>query len=630
MKINELKINGFGKLKDKEIKLEDGINIIYGENESGKSSMLKFISSMIYGASRNKNGKDISDFDKFQPWESEAFSGKIQYTLDDGNKFEVYREFKKKNPIIYNEKKEDISNQFRVDKAKGIDFFTEQTGIDMETFYSTAITEQEGIKLSQTSQNSIIQRISNLISSGDDNISYKKALEKLNRMQNEAVGTDRTTQKPINIVENKIYKLLEQKKSLEIYKESMYDNSLHKEQLYMEEKDEEIKKEFLKEIKNKLDNNRLKSAEINFNRNLEIQYDDKIDELNEKITEEKSKNSHKEMNFKKYYGLLLMCIFVLVIVFIFYSESILKYLSFIPILISVGLIVYKKITLKNAIVKQEKSSSLEKEKIMNEIEILKQNRENQKNEANIKEERLKLDIEKENKELIEKYISYLDIGFMQENIQKNYDEILKEIERKENRINTIKFRIHTMENETQNIFNKLEDLANIEEELENAENEKEELESLNKSYNIAKECLEKAYEQVRSNISPKFTKNLCDIISNISNDRYQKVIFNDADGLKVEIENGKYISASRLSVGTIDQMYISLRLSALNEISDEILPIMLDEAFAYFDNERLLNILKYLKVNFANHQIIIFTCSNREMDVLTSLNIEYNLINLEN
>ena len=200
MKINEFKINGFGKLKDKEIQLKDGINIVYGENESGKSSILKFISSMLYGVSKNKNGKDISDFDKFKPWESEVFSGKIKYTLDNGNVFEVYREFKKKNPIIYNEKQEDISKQFYMDKTKGIDFFTEQTGIDSEIFYSTAITEQEGIKLSQTSQNSIIQKISNLISSGDDNISYKKALEKLNKMQNEDVGTDRTTQKPINIV----------------------------------------------------------------------------------------------------------------------------------------------------------------------------------------------------------------------------------------------------------------------------------------------------------------------------------------------------------------------------------------------------------------------------------------------
>ena len=55
MKINNLKVNSFGKLKDKELKLSDGINIIYGENEVGKSSMQKFISCMLYGISKNKN-----------------------------------------------------------------------------------------------------------------------------------------------------------------------------------------------------------------------------------------------------------------------------------------------------------------------------------------------------------------------------------------------------------------------------------------------------------------------------------------------------------------------------------------------------------------------------------------------
>ncbi len=629
MKINELKINGFGKLKDREIILKDGINIVYGENESGKSSMLKFISGMLYGVSKNKNGKDISDFDRYKPWETETFSGKIKYTLDDGKSFEVYREFKKKNPIIYNENQEDISKQFYMDKTKGIDFFTEQTGIDLETFHSTAITEQEGIRLSQSSQNSIIQKISNLISSGDDNISYKKSLEKINKMQNEEVGTDRTTQRPINIVENKIYKLLEQKKALEIYRESVYDNSLQKEQLYLEEKDEEIKKEFLKEVKNKLDNHRFKNAEINFNRNLETQYDDKIDELNQKITQEERQESFERVSLKKYYGLLLLCIFVAIIAFVFYPQGIFKYVLLIPILISVGLIIYQKKHVKNMISREEKRSVLEKEKIMNEIEILRQSRETQRNEANMKQEKLNLEIEKENKELIEKYISHLDIGFMEENIQKNYDDILKEIEKKENRLNTIRFKIHTMENESKNIASKLDDLANIEEELENAENEKEELISLNNSYNIAKDCLEKAYEQVKANISPRFTENLCDIISNISKERYKKVIFNDADGLKIEIENGSYIPASRLSVGTIDQMYISLRLSALNEIAEETLPIILDEAFAYFDNQRLMSMLKYLKVNFPENQIIIFTCSNREIETFEHLNIEYNLINLE-
>ena len=43
----------------------------------------------------------------------------------------------------------------------------------------------------------------------------------------------------------------------------------------------------------------------------------------------------------------------------------------------------------------------------------------------------------------------------------------------------------------------------------------------------------------------------------------------DEDGIIVELENGENVKAERLSVGTIDQMYISLRLSALNEITEE-------------------------------------------------------------
>ncbi len=58
------------------------------------------------------------------------------------------------------------------------------------------------------------------------------------------------------------------------------------------------------------------------------------------------------------------------------------------------------------------------------------------------------------------------------------------------------------------------------------------------------------------------------------------------------------------------------------------MPIILDEVFAYFDNERLENILKFIADNYKGNQIIILTCSNREKDILDKLNIKYNLINL--
>lgn len=621
MRINNLKINGFGKLKNKSLNLKNGINIIYGENESGKSSLLKFISSMLYGASKNKNGKDISDFDKFKPWETEEFSGKISYTLDNNEEFEVYREFKKKNPVIYNSLKEDISKNFTIDKTKGIEFFKEQTGIDEETFYATAITEQEGVKLSKSSQNAIMQKISNLVSSGDDNISFKKSLEKINKNQNEEVGTERTSQKPINIVENKIHKLLEQKKSLEIYKESIYDNSLEKESLRQEEKTIEAQIKFLKELKLKQDNNRLKNAEINFNKNLEKEYNEKIEELNKKIEEDKNSSIIEKADFTNYYIAIAIFVIAFILILIL-AKDFFKLISIFAI-IAIILMFLKIGKEKSRIKKSKENREAGKEKLINELEILKQNKDTQVSQISIKEEKLLRDIEKENTELMDKYLDDIELGFMQESVIKSYEGVSREIEQRENRLNTIRFKLQTMESHSKDINSKLDDLSKIEEQLQDAEDEREELLHLNNSYNIAKECLGIAYEKVKSNISPRFTENLSDIISRISNGRYSNVMLNDNEGLMVEIQNGNYVPASRLSAGTIDQMYISLRLSALEEISQEKMPIILDEAFAYFDDERLKNILRYLDTNFKENQIIIFTCSNREGELLKNLKIDY-------
>ena len=94
------------------------------------------------------------------------------------------------------------------------------------------------------------------------------------------------------------------------------------------------------------------------------------------------------------------------------------------------------------------------------------------------------------------------------------------------------------------------------------------------------------------------------------------------------MENGNYVPASKLSIGTIDQLYLSLRLSMVEELSKEKMPIILDEAFAYYDTERLENILKYINEKFIGHQIIIFTCTNREKEILKNLNINFNNIEL--
>lgn len=623
MKINSFKINGFGKVVNKEIKLSDGINIIYGKNETGKSSIQKFILAMIYGLSRLKNGKDISDYDKYKPWDTEDFSGKLEYTLDNGKAYEIYREFKKKNPVIYNSYKEDITKEFRMSKNKGIEFFVEQTGIDEDTFNNTSISEQEGLRLSKSSQNSIIQKISNIVSSGDESISYQKIMEKLKVKQNEEIGTERTSQRPINVVESKLYRLTDERKRLENYKENIFDSQAEKEKIRLEIKDEETKREFLKELRTILDNERMGSAEISFNKNLENEYIQKIDEINDKLEDNSISEEYENISFRNYFISIIVFLVIFVCLMIWKVRAV-NVLALIPIIpIAIKLMIDKRKAEYNK--SQRKYDRL---KMTNELDILNQNREFKKAELEEIQAKHTEAFTKEKDALSIRYVGLIDSSYIDEFSKKNYKEVSDEIDNKDNRINSIKFRMQTLEGRTREINNKIEELSEIEERIASLEEEHEELITLNNSYNIAKDCLTLAYEKVKENISPKFTQNLCNIISKISDGRYNNVMLNDTDGLSVEIENGSYVPANRLSVGTVDQMYLSLRLSSIDEISKETMPIILDEAFAYFDEARLVNIFKYLKENFSRNQIIIFTCSGREKEILDEMRLNYRLIEL--
>jgi uncharacterized protein YhaN len=160
--------------------------------------------------------------------------------------------------------------------------------------------------------------------------------------------------------------------------------------------------------------------------------------------------------------------------------------------------------------------------------------------------------------------------------------------------------------------------------------EKEELLKLNNSYEIAKKCMNLAYEKIRSSLSPEFMEKLSESASKLSDGKYENINFNDDDGLILEVENGKYMPIDRLSQGTIDQMYFSLRISSIDSISKEKMPIILDESFVYFDNNRLNNVLKFISKQNLGRQTIIFTCSEREIETLKKLKLQYNLITLEN
>lgn len=640
MKIKEIKINNYGNLENKDINLKNKINIIYGKNESGKSTLLSYIKNIFYGISKNKNGKDISDYEKYKPWGKVDYSGKLKYELDNGQEFEIFRDFNKKNPKIFNENMEEISDKFNIIKKDGTQFFYEQTNVDETMFTSTVVSMQSEVKLDKQEQNILVQKLANLAGTGDDSLSYKKVVDKLNKMQIEEIGTERSQNRPINIIndrlktiENVINELQEYQKDKELTEAK---KSVYASQIYNLENELEALKSLKIILLHKQNNeekinikNNYKKEKLNKKIDLNTEKDNLI--ARNKIKKDKT---NKKVNFKKY--ILIMALILIINVVIYFvnentiKNNILGILNYclIPIyLILVFLIEFNKSTqIKKVINKEQEEFNNELVLLDKQIEII--DEEIRKINKEIESEQASSDneIEVEINNLRESLEGKINIDELLDNVnEKNIDTITYEAQDK---LNKNKVELQTIKYEENNISEKLENLATLKEEFDKLVEDKEELIKRNNEINLAKNFLNEAYINMKNSITPKFTENMSKNISKISNNRYTKVGINEEKGLIVENEFGEYIPAERLSVGTIDQLYLSLRLSMIDDLSEENLPIILDEAFAYYDDYRLENILKFLNENMNNHQVIIFTCTKREQEILNKNNIEYNLVNI--
>lgn len=601
MNIEEIQINGFGNLNNKNIKLDKNLNIIYGKNEAGKSTLLRFIIAMFYGISKNKNGGNMPEIDKYTPWNNSEFSGKLTYRLDNNERIEIFREFNKKNPKIYNEQLEDISKLFNIDKSKGNQFFIDQTGVDEELIKSTIIMEQQNVKISEKEKASLIQKISNILGTGEDDISYNSTINKLKKKMIDEVGTYNTKERPLNIVNSKIIDLQEQIDKMEKQKQQI------------DEKEEELKykNEELEDLKckeSKIIEANKQLEDLNFIKN-KIQINSEtinnnnkdIESIKQEIEETIKKNKTKSSKLK--IGLNILIVALTLIMQILVQTILYRIISLIPICLYILINTHirnNKNRNKNRILKKLKSKIEIIEENNNEC-IKKQKKDTEEYNAKINKIKLQYDI-KESEKLNDKL--------------KNLQEARS----------LIMMNIGNLNAQIENYANSSEKLILLREQLDNLKEQKEELLLKYNQIKLAIEYVNMAYEFMKEQVTPKFTKDLSDTIQHITNNKYNNVRLNTKGEILVENANGEYINAEQLSIGTIDQLYLSLRLGAISNFTKQNMPIILDETFAYFDEERLENILKYLVNRYQNKQIIIFTCTNREKNLLDKINTEYNYI----
>lgn len=103
MIINRLILKNFGKFQGKEIELKEGINILFGENESGKSTVHVFLQGMLFGMKRGRGKASKTDtYSRYMPWENgNWYEGSMVFTCG-GRRFRLERGFGKfaKAPVL--------------------------------------------------------------------------------------------------------------------------------------------------------------------------------------------------------------------------------------------------------------------------------------------------------------------------------------------------------------------------------------------------------------------------------------------------------------------------------------------------------------------------------------------------
>ena len=142
------------------------------------------------------------------------------------------------------------------------------------------------------------------------------------------------------------------------------------------------------------------------------------------------------------------------------------------------------------------------------------------------------------------------------------------------------------------------------------------LETYSKAIELAQDALYQATLALQRRFSPRITKRAQQLFAHLTGNRYQRITMSEDMSLKTAAENEDNLQElRRRSEGTIDQLYLALRLAVAEELTPDA-PLVLDDALARFDDQRLAAAMEILQQSAENKQVILFTCHSREQAFL--------------
>lgn len=730
----------FGKFKNKHLYFQEGINLILGNNEAGKSTIHNFIEGMFYGFftyGKKRKGYDEMQH-KYKPWNSDEYIGSLIYE-NDGSMYLIERNFSEINGRVRVSNYatgEDITEKFDFNDVTRMHEPVNHLNLSKIMFKNTVSIGQLNTQI----ENNLAEEVNNLMANMDtglSDISIVSSIKKLREAAEKIAGKKGEVKKigEINqilekviqekeetdeIIENdkkrkiridylfeqlekiKKHEIQENLKNINKYEELHKDINQAKKELenikpvegFDEESFEQILQiesevhsyiDNLKGLKQRIDKleDEIKTMHANMAANVQF---DNIEQLRQDYIIYKQL---KEGTYKKASSAMESISLVAFILFaclsIFFIFKNIPLFMILSILLAAGSLsysiilriksksinindIYKKYGFINEQAFEQYYSSFiqeyekaETNKILIQAKIdeyanLKQEITQKKAEYEEKNaeflntlEKMGLDNNVSYKEVFKSNKQYHELKTKIDHLELLKEETLSEkeytllkskvstydlhdmdslesdisIEEKENILSELSHLQGVSENATQNIRSMTEIMAQIKE----LTHQRDILLLEYGALNLAADVIEETAKEMHNQNSPILNKKVSEIIYGIT-DKYSDIKLTNELEISVESpETGFLVSVGELSEGTLEQFYFSLRIALADLFAPEA-PLILDENFAMYDAQRLENIIRILYNISKKRQVLLFSCSNREKEIMDNMNISYNLITI--
>lgn len=634
MIINSLNLKHFGKFNEKSLELKEGINIVYGVNEAGKSTIHTFIRGMLFGIEKQRGRRSYDNYTKYCPIATPTlYSGEMEFTIDN-EEYIVKRNFYKEEKscqVIHKRTARPVD----LTRLKGTSIIK---GVTENNYCNTIYIAQRQVVPGKDLANRIRDYITNVTMTRSSEVNITNALAELQKRKKE-IESKQTKQQLLQLNEElqKIQTTDFMLKELEKQIEGLENAKIA---LHNEKKGCKIEKSLLDKIEvlhSYVEEYNLIQEKYH-SRNECLAYKKQLQgqiEALGKMSETKSITDTRKRR-KTNTVLRITCItasLCLVIGMLYSKQSYHAMLFVVFLTILAGVFAYGRIEKKKRVSLDE-----HKESVSESLEGMERQYQTMIRDLTQREEALENDILQyagkvtDIKEVSEKSMLQLQdiikglakqIGNQRQEIRKRQVrelEIGKELERLH--IKEEKFRWEYAKLE-ETISDFAEKRAFRDELQERERKERKELEAIV----LSMETIQQLASVIHDDFGDKFNHILSDYASQIIGKQKMTIKTDEKLSMKV-VEDTDYIDLEYLSIGTIEQIYLALRVAASEMLlGDASMPIILDDAFAYYDDHRLKQTCKWL-ASISNRQIIVLTCQTREREMLNQLEIPYQYIEL--